>query len=80
MESPEIKELHQKCVERLKDLIAQANRTCALLESMTEFPITLDVWLRAVDQRARENEAQARYQEVRERLFHAVRPKQKSEQ
>ena len=62
--------------ERLKDLMAQANRTCSLLESMTEFPITLDNWQKAIDQRMRENEAQARYQEARERLFDAIRPQQ----
>jgi hypothetical protein len=80
MESPEIKELHKKCVERLKHLIAQANRTCSLLESMTEFPITLDMWQMAVHQRMSENNAQARYQEVRERLFDTIRPEQQREQ
>jgi hypothetical protein len=76
MESVDIKELHKTCVERLKGLIAQANRTCSLLESMTELPITLDIWLRAVDQRVTEDEAHFRYQEVRERLFDAIRPPQ----
>jgi hypothetical protein len=77
MHSPEIEELHKRCVERLKDLMALSNRTCSLLESMTEFPITLDIWQRAIDQRMRENEAQARYQEARERLFDAIRPPQR---
>jgi hypothetical protein len=45
-------------------------------ELMTEFPITLDIWQKAIDQRMRENEAQARYQEARERLFDAIRPRQ----
>ena len=73
MGSPEIEELHKACVHRLKDLIAQANRTCSLLDSMTEFPISVDTWLNAVEQRVRENDAQARYQEARERLFDAIR-------
>ena len=76
MHSPDIEELHKKCVERLKDLIALANRTCSLLESMTEFPITLGIWQKAIDQRMRENEAQIRYQEARELLFDAIRPQQ----
>jgi hypothetical protein len=76
MEPADIGELHRKCVERLKDLIAQANRTCSLLESMTEFPITLDIWLNAVEQRVRENHAATRYQEAREQLFDALRPPQ----
>jgi hypothetical protein len=74
MESSDIEELHNKCLEALKNMVAQANRTCSLLESMTTFPITLDIWRRAVEQRMRENDAQARYQEARERLFKAIRP------
>ena len=76
MESPEIEKLHKKCVERLKDLIAQANRTCSLLDSMTQFPIPLDIWQDAVEQRVRENEAHFRYQEAREQLFDLIRPQQ----
>ena len=75
MESQEIEKLHKECVERLKDLIAQANRTCSLLESMTEFPITLNIWQKAIDQRVRENDAQVGYQRARESLFDAIRPK-----
>ena len=78
MESPEINELHNNCVARLKDLISNANRTCSLLESMTEFPITLNVWQDALEQRVRENEAQSKYQQARERLFEAIRPLLKS--
>jgi hypothetical protein len=77
MESPEVKALHKECVVRLKELIAQANRTCALLESITEFPITWDMWQGAMDQRICENNAQARYQEARESLFAAIRPQQR---
>jgi hypothetical protein len=71
MESPEIEKLHKKCVQQLKDLIAQANRTCSLLDSVTEFPISLDTWSSVLEQRVRENDAQARYQEAREQLFDA---------
>lgn len=76
MEPPEIEKLHKKCVERLKDLIAQANRTCSLLDSMAEFPLSLNVWQEAVEQRVRENDAHRRYQEARARLFDAIRPQQ----
>jgi hypothetical protein len=74
MESASVEELHKKCVERLKELITQANRTCSLLEAMTEFPITLDSWQSALAQRLNENEAHQRYQFIRERLFQALRP------
>ena len=80
MELVDIREMHKMCVERLKGLIAQANRTCSLLESMTELPITLDIWLRLVDQRVTEDDAYFRYQEVRERLFNALRPPQQGRQ
>jgi hypothetical protein len=43
---------------------------------MTEFPGTLDTWQSALDQRMRENNAQVRYQEVRERPFDVMRPQQ----
>jgi hypothetical protein len=75
MGSGDIEQLHQQCVEALKDLIRQADRTCSLLQSMTEFPITLDSWNNALDHRVRENQAHARYQEARERLFRALRPR-----
>jgi hypothetical protein len=74
MASPDISHLHKNCVERLKELITQANRTCSLLDSMTEFPIALEVWQEAIEQRVRENDAQTRYQQARERLFDAMRP------
>lgn len=74
MPSLDIDRLHKECVESLKYLIAQANRTCSLLEKMREFPLSLEIWQQAVDQRLRENAAQTRYQEARERLFDAIRP------
>lgn len=74
MASADINQLHKTCVERLKDLIAQANRTCSLRDSMTEFPIALEHYQRAVEQRVRENDAHTRYQQARERLFEAMRP------
>jgi hypothetical protein len=74
METPDIKKLHRECVERLKDLMAHANRTCSLLESMTEFLLSLEIWSKAVDQRVLENDAQARYQAARESLPDAIRP------
>ena len=76
MESSEAEKLHKICIERLKELIAQANRTCSLLDAMAEFPISLDTWQKAVEQRMRENDTYARYQEVRERLFQVIRPRQ----
>jgi hypothetical protein len=60
LQTANIEELHKECVESLKDLMAQANRTCSLLEAMTEFPITLEIWQQALDQRVRQNHAQAR--------------------
>ena len=74
MESVDIKALHKKCVDRLKELIAEANRTCSLLDSMTESPVTAHTYQQAINQRVRENDAHARYQKVRRRLFDAIRP------
>jgi hypothetical protein len=41
---------------------------------MIEFPISLDMWQKAIEQRVRENDARFQYQEARERLFDAIRP------
>jgi hypothetical protein len=73
MEDSRARELHEECVKRLKDLIAESNRTCSLLESMTEFPTTAETWRKAVAQRVRENNAHERYQKAREHLFNAIR-------
>lgn len=72
MESSDIQALHRACVAKLKNLIAVANRTCSLLESITEFPLTFDLWQKAMEQRIAENEAQAQYQSAREHLFAAL--------
>jgi len=72
MASPDIHQLHKNCVERLKDLIIEANRTCSLLNAITKFPIALEVWQSALEQRVRENDAHSQYQQARERLFAAM--------
>ena len=69
-----MKRLHRICVERLKNLIREANKTCALLDSMASFPISQGTWSQAISQRVAENDAQALYQMAREELFEALRP------
>jgi len=70
----DIETLHLICVERLKKLIQEANRTCGLLDKMTSFPISHEAWSEALAQRLAENEAHALYQVARENLFRALRP------
>jgi hypothetical protein len=74
MESHEVEKLHADCVTELKAYIKEANRTCSLVESMTAFPVPMDIWTGAVEQRVQENRAQSRYREARERLLDAMRP------
>ena len=73
MTEPEIQTLHRMCVTALKETIAQAQKTCSLLETL-EFPVSLDVWMEAVNHRSAENDAYDRYRIVREELFKALRP------
>ena len=70
-----IETLHRICVERLKKLIQEANRTCALLDKMTSFPISREAWLEALSQRLAETEAHALCQVARENLFRALKPR-----
>jgi len=70
----DIETLHRICVERLKKLIQEANRTCGLLDKMTSFPISGEAWSEALAQRLAENEAHALYQVARENLFRALKP------
>jgi hypothetical protein len=53
--------------------MAQANRACSLLESVTELLIVLGCLANGTE-RVIENEAHLRYQTGRERLLDAIRP------
>ena len=74
METRGTEGLHKTCIDRLRRLIEEANRTCELLNSISSFPIPLETWTKVVMQRVAENEAQAQYQIARERLFEALKP------
>jgi hypothetical protein len=45
-----------------------------MLEAMDQFPLSREVWRRAVQQRLAENDAHDRYRINREQLFEALRP------
>jgi hypothetical protein len=72
MDTAEIARLHRICVDTLRTYIQLANKTCALLESMSSSPPSRETWYGAVKQA--ENEAYAQYQIAREHLFDALRP------
>jgi len=60
--------VHLKCV------ILEANRTRALLESLKQFPISLETWNAVLEQRVAENEAHDQYRLSRQSLFNAIKP------
>jgi hypothetical protein len=74
MEPEEIRSLHRMCVVALRDYIDAARKTCTILEAMGQFPLSREVWRRAVEQRLAENDAHDRYRVIREQLFEAPRP------
>jgi hypothetical protein len=74
MKQPDVYELHQDCILALRALIAEANRTCDLLRSVTGFPIDFQFWEKALQQRLAENAEYEKYQRARESLFQAIRP------
>ena len=67
----ELKELHAECVRALKEYMAQANKTCALMDSIV-FPLTHEKRLAILEHRLQENAAQERYQIARRHFFEAV--------
>jgi hypothetical protein len=64
------------CLTALRGYIEQATRTCSLLESMEQFPLSSDQWLAALEERTSENFAHDLYHSRREHLFQALKPKQ----
>jgi hypothetical protein len=67
-----IYELHSQCVRALRDYIAEANKTCKLLNDLTTFPTTLEQRNAVLEQRQAENKAQEQYQMARNDLFTAA--------
>jgi DNA-binding CsgD family transcriptional regulator len=75
-EAEEIRKLREMCLTALRGYIEQATRTCSLLESMEQFPLSSDQWLAALEERTSENFAHDLYHSSREHLFQALKPKQ----
>jgi hypothetical protein len=73
MSDPDLKGLQRRCVETLRRYIAEANKTCSLLESVLDFPVSMPERLKIIEQRAKENYAQSEYQATRAALFDATK-------
>jgi hypothetical protein len=67
-----IYELHTECVRALRNYIAEANKTCKLLNDLTKFPTTPQERNAVLEQRQAENKAQEQYQVARNDLFTAA--------
>jgi hypothetical protein len=61
--------LHEQCVSRLREYVAQAETTCAMLRQFKDKPPSGDELKSIMVQRSSENEAHRKYMEVREHLF-----------
>jgi hypothetical protein len=64
-----LRQLHAECVGALREYIHQAEKTCELLRSIPEFPLSMEHRLAVLEQRLAENAAHDRYQLAREKLF-----------
>jgi hypothetical protein len=60
-------------LEALKRYVHEAERMCELLGQCLPEPSSLQILSEIVEQRVRENNAHARYIEIRQQLFGAVR-------
>ena len=67
-----LQELHALCVRLLRNYIEEAKRSCQLLNEVPEFPVSLEVRKKILEQRRAENAAYERYQIARRNLFKAA--------
>ena len=68
----DVEHLHINCVRALRQYIVEANKTCRLLNSIKNFPVTLENRLAIIEQRQNENERHSQDQIAREQLFRAA--------
>lgn len=73
MDPKQFAELHGKCWETLKHYVHEADRMCELFGHCMPEPSSIQIRAEIIEQRVRENNAQASYFEVRRQLFEAVR-------
>ena len=65
--------LHRTCAELLDAYLAEAKRTCDMLSHSGPNEQTMDHLSALQEQRAREDDAHARYQDVRREIFNAAK-------
>jgi hypothetical protein len=73
MDPEEYRELHKACEATLNRYMKEAEALCTLLGKVEPVPSSLKLRSEIMQQRLRENQAQADYAEVRRRLFDAAR-------
>jgi hypothetical protein len=70
---PDLQKLHRDCLSALRAYIAEASRTCKLLDKVAEFPMSPEQQENLLQQRQFESHAQERYQRARLPLFDAIK-------
>ena len=65
--------LHAKCSETLKHYVHQADRMCELFGKCLPEPLSIQIRSEIIQQRILENNAYAKYVEIRRQLFDAAR-------
>jgi len=73
MNPKQFAELHAKCWETLKHYVHEADRMCELFGHCLPEPSSIQIRSDIAEQRIRENNAHARYSEIRRQLFEAAR-------
>ena len=73
MDSKQFAELHAQCWETLKHYVHEADRMCELFGHCLPEPSSIQIRSDIAEQRIRENNAHARYSEIRRQLFEAAR-------
>ncbi len=73
MDPKQFAELHAKCWETLKHYVHEADRMCELFGHCLPEPSSIQIRSDIAEQRIRENNANARYSEIRRQLFEAAR-------
>jgi hypothetical protein len=71
-EEQAFQELHKRCAQMLEVYVREAHRMCEMLGKAEPGPLGLTVRSDILEQRHRENEAHARFQEIRNLLLDLV--------
>lgn len=65
----ELEQLHRACTSTLAKLLEEGKEMCRVLSAVTSYPVSREERRAIMEQRVKENSAQAAYDSARQALF-----------